>query len=118
MVFSSLLFLFLFLPLNLLIYYSVKNAKTKNIILVIFSLIFYAWGEPIWISLLIFSAFIDYLNGLFINKYLGKPIAKLGLYSTLLFNLGFLFTFKYSNQLKSSGIIFLSILYSLFSFIP
>ena len=97
MVFSSLLFLFLFLPLNLLIYYSVKNAKTKNIILVIFSLIFYAWGEPIWISLLIFSAFIDYLNGLFINKYLGKPIAKLGLYSTLLFNLGFLFTFKYSD---------------------
>ena len=97
MVFSSLLFLFLFLPLNLLIYYSVKNAKTKNIILVIFSLIFYAWGEPIWISLLIFSAFIDYLNGLFINKYLGKPIAKIGLYSTLFFNLGFLFTFKYSD---------------------
>jgi len=97
MVFSSLLFLFLFLPINILIYFSVKSIKIKNIILVIFSLIFYAWGEPIWISLLIFSALIDYLNGLFINKHFGKPIAKLGLYSTLFFNLGFLFTFKYSD---------------------
>lgn len=97
MVFSSLLFLFLFLPLNLLIYYSVKSIKIKNIILVVFSLIFYAWGEPIWISLLVISAFIDYLNGLFINKHIGKPLAKLGLVSTLFFNLGFLFTFKYSD---------------------
>jgi len=97
MVFSSLLFLFLFLPLNLLIYYSVKKSNIKNIILVVFSLIFYAWGEPIWIGLLVFSAFIDYLNGLFIDKNYGKPIAKLGLYSTLFFNLGFLFTFKYSD---------------------
>lgn len=97
MVFSSLLFLFLFLPANLILYYSVKGRKTRNIILVAFSIIFYAWGEPIWISLLIISAFIDYLNGLFIDKYQGKPIAKLGLYSTLVFNLGFLFTFKYAD---------------------
>jgi alginate O-acetyltransferase complex protein AlgI len=60
-------------------------------------LIFYAWGEPIWISLLVISAFIDYLNGLFINKHIGKSLAKLGLASTLFFNLGFLFTFKYSD---------------------
>lgn len=97
MVFSSLLFLFLFLPLNLILYYSFKERNTRNIILIAFSLLFYAWGEPIWISLLIISSFIDYLNGLFIDKYIGKPIAKLGVYSTLLFNLGFLFTFKYSD---------------------
>jgi alginate O-acetyltransferase complex protein AlgI len=97
MVFSSLLFLFLFLPLNLILYYSFKKRNIRNIILVAFSLLFYAWGEPIWISLLVISSFIDYLNGLFIDKYWGKPIAKLGVYSTLIFNLGFLFTFKYAD---------------------
>jgi alginate O-acetyltransferase complex protein AlgI len=97
MVFSSLFFIFLFLPLNLIFYFTVKNRKIKNIILVLFSLIFYAWGEPIWVSLLIFSSLIDYLNGLFIEKHFGKPIAKLGLYSTLFFNLGILITFKYSD---------------------
>ena len=97
MVFSSLFFIFLFLPLNLIFYFTIKNRKIKNIILVVFSLIFYAWGEPIWIGLLLFSSLIDYLNGLFIQKYQGKSIAKLGLYSTLIFNLGILITFKYSD---------------------
>jgi alginate O-acetyltransferase complex protein AlgI len=97
MVFSSLFFIFLFLPLNLIFYFSVKSRKIKNIILVIFSLIFYAWGEPIWVGLLLISSLIDYLNGLFIDKYQGKPIAKLGLYSTLVFNLGILITFKYAD---------------------
>ena len=97
MVFSSLFFIFLFLPLNLIFYFTVKNRKIKNIILVVFSLIFYAWGEPIWVGLLLLSSLIDYLNGLFIDKYHGKPIAKLGLYSTLIFNLGILITFKYSD---------------------
>jgi len=97
MVFSSLLFLFLFLPLNLILYYSTKNKDVRNIILVVFSLIFYAWGEPVWVILLIFSAFIDYLNGLFIEKYHGTKYAKLGIISTLIFNLGILFTFKYSD---------------------
>jgi alginate O-acetyltransferase complex protein AlgI len=46
---------------------------------------------------LVLSAFIDYLNGLFIERYRGKSISILGLYSTLFFNLGFLFTFKYSD---------------------
>jgi alginate O-acetyltransferase complex protein AlgI len=60
-------------------------------------LFFYAWGEPIWISLLIFSALVDYLNGLFIDKYRNQPIAKLGIFITLFINLGLLFTFKYSD---------------------
>lgn len=97
MVFSSLLFIFVFLPLNLIFYYSFKNRKVKNFILVVFSLIFYAWGEPIWISLLILSSLIDYLNGLFIEKYRGRTIAKLGIYSTIIFNIGLLMTFKYSD---------------------
>lgn len=97
MVFSSLFFLFVFLPLNLVLYFATTNQKIRNLILVIFSLIFYAWGEPIWVSLLIISSLIDYINGLFIEKYRGKTLAKLGIVSTLIFNLGILFTFKYSD---------------------
>lgn len=97
MVFSSLLFLFLFLPVNLVLYYLSNNIKIQNGILIIFSLIFYAWGEPIWVSLLILSSFVDYLNGLLIEKNRGKLLAKLGIVSTLVFNLGILFTFKYSD---------------------
>jgi alginate O-acetyltransferase complex protein AlgI len=97
MVFSSLFFLTVFLPLNLLLYYITENIRVRNSILVVFSLFFYAWGEPIWISLLIFSALVDYLNGLFIERYRGKSIAKLGIFITLFINLGLLFTFKYSD---------------------
>lgn len=95
MVFASLIFLFLFLPLNLILYYSSKNATWRNWVLIIFSLAFYSWGEPIWITLMIFSAIIDYLNALWIEKYRGTKWAKLGIVSTLVFNLGLLITFKY-----------------------
>ncbi len=95
MVFASLIFLFLFLPLNLILYYSSKNANWRNWVLIIFSLAFYSWGEPIWITLMIFSAVIDYLNALWIEKFRGTKWAKLGIVSTLVFNLGLLITFKY-----------------------
>lgn len=95
MVFASLIFLFLFLPLNLLFYYSSKNATWRNWVLIVFSLAFYSWGEPIWITLMIFSAAIDYLNALWIEKYRGTKWAKIGIVSTLVFNLGLLITFKY-----------------------
>lgn len=74
MVFSSTVFLFLFLPLLLLIYFSkfVKTNKVRNIILLISSLVFYAYGEPIYIFLMIASIVINYLFGLLINKYAGK----------------------------------------------
>jgi len=97
MVFSSLFFLFLFLPLNLLIYYSTKNKELRNLILIFFSLIFYAWGEPIWVILLVICAVVDYFNGIFIYNNQGKSIAKLGVISTFIFNIGLLLTFKYSD---------------------
>ncbi len=97
MVFSSLLFLFLFLPLCLVVYYLSPSRTAKNIVLTFFSLVFYAWGEPIWVSLLLFSALIDYANGLFIEHFRGKAIAKLGLYSTFAINLGLLASFKYAD---------------------
>ena len=57
MVFSSLLFVCLFLPLNLVAYYIPKKNSTRNIIMLIFSLIFYAWGEPLYVLLLLFMTF-------------------------------------------------------------
>ncbi len=95
MVFASLIFLFLFLPLNLIFYYSRKNPRWRNWILIIFSLIFYGWGEPIWISLLICSSFVDWANALFIQKHRGTKWAKVGVVITLVLNLGLLATFKY-----------------------
>lgn len=97
MVFSSLIFIFLFLPACLLTYYAFPGRRARNWILIAFSLLFYAWGEPVWVVLLFLSALIDYLNGLFIEKHRGSRIAVLGVYSTLLFNLGILATFKYSS---------------------
>ncbi|MBL0337111.1 MAG: MBOAT family protein [Chitinophagaceae bacterium] len=95
MVFASLLFLFLFLPINLYLYYSSKNPKWRNAVLIFFSLMFYGWGEPIWISLLILSSCFDWANSLFIQKHRGTKWAKIGLIVTLVFNLGLLATFKY-----------------------
>ncbi len=95
MVFASLLFLFVFLPVNLIFYYSSKNPMWRNWVLIIFSLIFYGWGEPIWISLLILSSTVDYANALFIQKHRGTRWAKLGVAITVIFNLSLLATFKY-----------------------
>ena len=68
MIFSSIPFLFFFFPVFLLLYYLVPF-KYKNLILLIFSLVFYAWGEPIYITLMIFSSVVDYVNGLMIEKH-------------------------------------------------
>lgn len=102
MVFSSLIFLYCFLPLNIILYYSVSSKSIRNSILIVFSLLFYAWGEPIWVGLLLCSTFVDYLNGLFIERHQGKRLAWIGLLSTLVFNLGILMTFKYSDFIISN----------------
>jgi len=97
MIFASLFFLYLFLPLNLLLYYAAFERTTaRNLVLVFFSLFFYAWGEPVWIVLLLFSASIDFFHGKFIEKHHGTSLAKLGLLSSLVLNLSILFLFKYS----------------------
>jgi alginate O-acetyltransferase complex protein AlgI len=95
MVFASLLFLFIFLPLNLIFYYSNQNPMWRNWVLIIFSMVFYGWGEPIWISLLLLSSTFDWANALFIQKHRGTKWAKVGVVVTLIFNLGLLATFKY-----------------------
>ena len=101
MVFSSLTFLFIFLPLVLVVYFC-SPKKIRNLILFISSLIFYAWGEPVYIVIMIFSTVFDYINGLLIEKYkLNKQYkkAKIILINSIVVNLGILCFFKYSNFL-------------------
>ena len=70
MIFSSTVFLFIFLPILLLVYYCrlVQSNKVRNIILLIASLLFYAYGEPIYILVMIISIIINYIIGIFIDK--------------------------------------------------
>lgn len=100
MVFSSLTFIFFFLPLALLVYY-ISPKKMKNLVLLAVSLFFYAWGEPIYIFLMIFSACVDYVHGLLIHKYriTHKCRAKAALISSLIVNIAILTFFKYADFL-------------------
>ncbi|HLU22772.1 MAG TPA: MBOAT family O-acyltransferase [Bacillaceae bacterium] len=100
MVFSSLLFLFFFLPVTLLLYFC-SPMKIKNLVLLVVSLIFYAWGEPIYIFLMVFSACIDYFHGLYIAKFREhhKRKAKYILISSIVINIGLLSFFKYADFL-------------------
>lgn len=100
MAFSSTVFLFVFLPALLLIYYCklVKSNKTRNIILLIASLLFYAYGEPIYILVMIVSILINYTMGLLINKCKEEnKNAKIVLIIGIILNIGILIIFKYLN---------------------
>ena len=98
MVFSSLTFLYFFLPLSIVFYFVFKNVRVQNFILLLFSFIFYAWGEPVWIILLLFSGLLDYFNGLLIDKFReNKTIRLAALLNSILINLGLLATFKYAD---------------------
>ena len=97
MVFSSLTFLFVFFPLFLITYYLAPD-KTKNFVLFAFSMVFYAWGEPIYILLMVFSTVFDYTNGRLIEKFgPGTKKAKIVMINAVIVNLGLLGVFKYSN---------------------
>ena len=96
MVFSSLTFLFLFLPAALLVYY-VLPRRARNAALFCFSLIFYAWGEPVYVVLMLWSTVLDYCCGLLTEKYRGTNKKKLGLILSLIGNLGLLCFFKYTD---------------------
>ena len=94
MVFSSMLFIWLFLPLVLL-FYHILDVRYKNLLLLISSLIFYAWGEPIYIVLMLITITINFVMGLIINKF--SKYKKLVLAVTIIINLGLLGYFKYFN---------------------
>jgi len=96
MVFSSLFFIYMFLPAFLLCYFISPNIRLKNAVLIIFSLIFYAWGEPVYVLLLIASTLINYLCGLLIGVTREKILGKITIGLSLIINIGLLLVFKYS----------------------
>lgn len=98
MLFSSSLFLFLFLPIVLVGYYIIKliNKKICNIWLLFASLVFYAWGEPNFVFILIASILLNYLFGLLADKYrANKTVSRTVLILMVILNLSLLFVYKY-----------------------
>ncbi len=102
MLFSSVVFLFTFLPVILILYYLVPRAY-KNLVVLIGSLIFYAWGEPVYIFLMIFSILFNYISGLDIARNLkSKEKARQSLVFNVTVNLLILGFFKYEGFLLGS----------------
>jgi len=97
MVFSSLIFIFRFLPIFLIIYF-IAPKKYKNLIILIFSLFFYTFGEPKYFPLIIASILVDYFISISIeNNFNNKVKCKILLMISIIFNIGLLFFFKYLN---------------------
>ena len=96
MVFSSITFLFYFLPIVLALYYLVPN-KFKNLILLISSFIFYFYGEPKYVLLMTFSIISTYICGILVDKYRGTKTAKLFLILEIIISIGLLIYFKYAD---------------------
>ena len=99
MVFSSVLFLFYFLA-PLLLIYSFIPSKYKNLTLFLVSLFFYAWGEPVYVFLMLFSAFFNYIMAFPVNKY--RDTSKLPMVISIIVNIGLLGVFKYTDFVISS----------------
>lgn len=111
MVFSRLFFIYVFLPVCLLCYALAKGTKRKNTVLIFFSLIFYAWGEPVYIFLMLATAAVNYVCALLIGKYQGKRGDTAATVFAVVYDLLMLGIFKYSgfiveniNALFSSSI--------------
>ena len=99
MVFSSLIFLYGYLPVCLILYFLCRGIRMKNIMLTVLSLLFYAWGEPVYVFLLILSAFLNYIAGRIIGVRRGRGTAKAAMAAMVVINLGILIFFKYTGFL-------------------
>ncbi|MBQ1264112.1 MAG: MBOAT family protein, partial [Oscillospiraceae bacterium] len=95
MVFSSLTFLFIFMPLLLILYFAIPNQRAKNIVLIVFSLLFYAWGEPLYVFLMVGSVAVNWGLGLLTERYSKRLILAIA----VVFDLGCLAVFKYAGFL-------------------
>ena len=103
MVFSGTTFLFLFLPLLLLLYFCGKSIRWRNAVLLIFSLLFYAWGEPIWVLGMIVITLINWFLALVIRRNRVPIQRKLLLALAVIVSLSLLFWFKYSSFLFNTA---------------
>ncbi|MBQ9374938.1 MAG: MBOAT family protein [Ruminococcus sp.] len=97
MLFSSITFLFAFLALVLLLYFIVPR-KMKNFVLLIFSLVFYAWGEAVYIVLMLAAIVVAYITGIFADKNRSSNrIAFVSVLAAVVWNIGLLLFFKYTD---------------------
>lgn len=96
MVFADLFFIYCFLPVCIICYLCAKKLKAKNIVLCVFSVLFYAWGEPTWVLLLIFSSAFNWFIGLQIGKYRGKVLSKWMVTFGVVVDIALLLVFKYT----------------------
>ena len=101
MLFSSIPFLYYFLPIVVLIYFIVPF-KVKNYVLLIASLFFYFWGEKAYTIIMILTSLSGWLHGIFIEKYRGKIGSKMALISSLVFGFAGLAVFKYADFLLTN----------------
>ncbi|MBW2273000.1 MAG: MBOAT family protein [Deltaproteobacteria bacterium] len=99
MLFSSTVFLFAFLPLVLTAYFLLRDTRARNLLLLIASLVFYAWGETVYVAVLLFTIAINHLFGLWIEGARGAAGARLALAAAVALNLAVLGVFKYANFL-------------------
>jgi len=95
MVFSSILFLFIYLPLVLGVYY-ITPLKYRNLFLLFVNLIFYGWGEPVYILIMLLSVVLNYLFGILISRYRSRDrLSRFFVFASVFCNLAILIFFKY-----------------------
>ncbi len=99
MVFSSPLFLFLFLPVVLGLHLLFRGVLARNLLLLLVSIVFYAWGEVYFVWLILASTLVNYLFGLWMHQHQGNPRSKFILALAISLNLSVLVFFKYANFL-------------------
>ena len=99
MVFANLFFLYIFLPVNLILYYATRSYAVRNFVLVAMSFLFYAWGEPVWVLLLLASGFMVWLCSLLVERFAGTRRGKATLILAVTISLSLLGIFKYSGFL-------------------
>jgi len=116
MVFSTPYFLFLYLPIVLTLYYIVP-LQLRNFVLLVVSLAFYAWGEPVYIFIMFASIAVDYTHGMLVTRCKERGNdkgARMAVASSVVFNLALLFFFKYwdflAGSLASVGLGFMPVL--------
>ena len=116
MVFSSAFFLFIYLPIVLFAYY-ITPLRWRNAVLLVFNLIFYGWGEPVYIVIMFLSTAIDYTHGMLVDRCKRRGNdrgARRAVASSVIFNLALLFFFKYwdfvAQNLAAAGIGFIPVL--------
>ena len=98
MLFSSMTFIFIFLPIVIALYF-LMNPKFRNLILLAASVLFYAWGEPKYVAILLLTVFIDYFGAIIVDKEEKQTKKLILLWTVILLNLSVLIYFKYFNFL-------------------